>query len=769
MKATKRSWPVLIVSGQFNAENDEGFRLNELLEELEEVQECSVIPSFSYEDALEIFISRADIGTVVVDWDLPEEDTSEEMSPVYFIDKIRKRNRKIPILLLTDRLEIEEIPLEVLKNINGYLWKTADTIEFLSGRIEIHLIEYVKSIYPEFFAAMVKYAEEYKYAWHTPGHMGGEGFLRSPAGVAMYKFFGENIFRADLSVSVPELGSLLNHEGVVGDAEKNSARVFGADLSYYILNGTSNVNQVIWRSQVLKDNIAFVDRNCHKSLNYAMVITGAYPVYMIPRRNKRGIIGPVKLSEFTPEFIRGKIKNNKLIPESLKNNKVKMSALTNSTYDGVCYNVLNIKKQLEKSVENLHFDEAWYAYAKFHPMYKNHFGMADDLLDENHPPIFCSQSTHKLLTAFSQASMLHIKQGGKVKIIHDEFNESYMMHGSTSPQYNLIASLDVATKMMDDNGEIMMHDIIVEAIQLRKKVVSIAKEFLRKNKNEWFFGMWQPKKVEVNGEFKNFEEVETEYLVNNQDVWVMSKKNDWHGFEEMEDDYIMLDPIKLTFTTPGIDDNGIMADEGIPASIISNFLIDKGIVCEKTDYYSFLLLNSLGTTKGKQGTLLAEMLKFKELFDNNTPLSEVFPEMVKAYPEKYENVGLKDHCDEIHKYFRDNNILDMMQQAFQVIPDQAMKPSEAYHEVVKKNVEYIELSEMMNRVPAVMMVPYPPGIPIIMGGEILNEKAAPIFNYLKLRQDFENEFPGYESDIHGVERNERDGKKYFKTMCIKKK
>jgi len=270
---TKHSWPVLIVSGQFNSQNDEGFRLRELVTELEDVQFCSVIPSFSYEDAHEIFVSRADIGAIVVDWDLPSEDADEKTSPEAFIKKVRLRNKKVPVLLLTERMELENIPVDVLKKINGTLWKTADTVKFLSGRVEMHLVEYVKNIYPAFFGMLTKYADEYKYAWHTPGHMGGEGFLRSPAGVAMYKFFGENVFRADLSVSVPELGSLLEHSGVVGDAEKNSAKVFGADYTYYVLNGTSNVNQIIWRSQLVRNDIAFVDRNCHKSLNYAMVIT----------------------------------------------------------------------------------------------------------------------------------------------------------------------------------------------------------------------------------------------------------------------------------------------------------------------------------------------------------------------------------------------------------------------------------------------------------------------------------------------------------------
>lgn len=768
MKITKHSWPIMIVSGQFNAQNDEGFRLRQLKTELEEVQHCSVIPSFSYEDGYEIFRSRSDFGCIVVDWDIPEESSDEKWTPEHFVKLMRKRHQGVPILLLTGRMGMDKIPLEILKGVNDCLWKTADTISFLAGRIEVHLLEYIGKVYPSFFAMLVKYANEYKYAWHTPGHMGGEGFLRSPAGVALYKFFGENMFRSDLSVSVPELGSLLEHSGVVGDAERHSARVFGADRTYYVLNGTSTVNQIIWRSQLVRDDIAFVDRNCHKSLNYAMVITDAFPVYMIPRRNRRGIIGPVRLSEFSPKSIRKKIAENRLIPQKLKSNPVKMSALTNSTYDGVCYNVVTIKKQLEKGVENLHFDEAWYAYACFHPVYRGHYGMTPDEPAAHHPPIFCSQSTHKLLTAFSQASMLHIRNGGRVKVEHDEFNESYMMHGSTSPQYNMIASLDVATRMMEDNGEVMMNDIILEAVQLRKKVAAIEKELKKKNKQDWFFGLWQPRKVSVGGKTVPFEEASDSFLAGNQSPWVFTKRDDWHGFEEMEDDYAMLDPIKLTFTTPGIDDRGRMGEEGIPASVVTNYLIDKGIVCEKTDYYSFLLLNSLGTTKAKQGSLLSALLAFKELYDANAPLDQIFPALVRDHPEPYRGSGLKDHCNGIHRYFKDHGMLEKMQAAFQVIPDQAMKPAEAYHQVVRKNVEFVELDAMIGRTPAVMMVPYPPGIPIMMGGESMNEKARPIFEYLRLRQDFENAFPGYESEIHGVERNERDGKNFFKTLCVKK-
>ncbi|MGE5340003.1 MAG: Orn/Lys/Arg decarboxylase N-terminal domain-containing protein [Candidatus Omnitrophota bacterium] len=756
------SWPVLIVSGQINEKNDEGTRLRELIANLETQQGCSVTLSLTYHDALEVFQSRTDLGAVLVDWDIDEKFMmASKLDGEELIDTMRKRNKTIPIWLLTERLIIEKIPVNVLEKINGYLWKTADTPDYLAGRVRMQVWEYAVKVLPDFFEKLVDYVNEYKYAWHTPGHMGGEGFLRSPAGVAFYKFFGEDVMRADLSISVPELGSLLDHSGPTGDAEKASARTFGADYTYYVLNGTSTANQIIWRSQVCKDEPALVDRNCHKSLNYAMIITEARPTYMKPRRNKLGIIGPVRLSEFGPETESNENGEPSRIGLA---RKVKMSALTNSTYDGVCYNVMEIKRRLEKRAENLHFDEAWYAYAKFHPIYKNHFGMSTADIpcytNIDHPPVFCSQSTHKLLTAFSQASMIHIKNGNEVKIDPDLFNESYMMHGSTSPQYNMIASLDVATKMMADNGEIILEDILIEAIQLRKKVAAI---FNGLKENDWFFHMWQPEKLGVS-------DVSMAELLD-QKTWTMKHNQQWHGFDldknGDEDNYVMLDPIKLTFVCPGIDSDGNLEDETqtpcIPAAVVTNYLIGRGIVCEKTDYYSWLMLNSLGTTKGRQGTLLAELFKFKELYNANTPLVEVFPEMVAQYPQ-YRTVGLKDHCNAIHHYFREYNILDKMNNAFESIPDQVMKPSEAFQNIVQKNVESVRLENIVGRVPAVMIVPYPPGIPIMMGGEKMDRK---VREYLKIRQDFENQFPGYESDIHGVERvTAADGKKYFEIYCI---
>ena len=766
MKMTLADWPVLIVSGDFSAGNNEGHRLRELLEALKTVNDCSVITSASYDDALEIFSSRADTGCVVIDWDLAFEQSGETIPPEKLLDMIRMRNSKIPVLLLTDHLETENLPVNVLNKINDCLWKTADTIEFIAGRIANWVKTYSENTLPEFFEKLVEYSERYKYAWHTPGHLGGQGFLRASAGVAMFKFFGENTFRSDLSISVPELGSLLDHEGAVGDAERNSARVFGADQTYYVLNGTSTVNQIIWRSQVLPGDIALVDRNCHKSLNYAMVITGATPVYMIPRRNARGIIGPVRASEFSAESIKKRITAHPLIKKTQDDLHIRMSALTNSTYDGVCYNtgVILSENSAENMIGNFHFDEAWYAYAHFHPVYAGHYGMA---AKNSIHPIFCSQSTHKLLTAFSQASMLHIRNGATRKIDPVLFNESYMMHGSTSPQYSMIASLDVATGMMDDNGETILGDIIREAIQLRKKIADIDREL--SEKGDWFFSMWQPETIKYNGSQIDFADCPTDYLLNNQEPWILSPEDTWHGFEEIEKNYVMLDPIKLTILTPGIDKNGhLRSDGGIPASIVSNFLIKHNIVCEKTDYYSFLLLNSLGTTKAKQGSLLAALFEFKKLYDNGTMLEDVFPGLVKAHPEVYKGKTLKEHCENMHTYLRDHKLLELMHNAFETIPVPSMLPVEAAAHVVRGNVEMVDVSELHNRTAAVMLVPYPPGIPVMMGGETVSGDAAAIAEYLLAREEFENAFPGYEGDIHGITRERRGNRTVFRTLCIKK-
>lgn len=750
VETVSKNWPVLIFQNSI-----ENYSFSERVAEIFEEKELLLADTLY--DFDNIFHYNQNIAAIV----LNEGENFKET-----VEIVRKRNRKIPIIVLIDS-KSNLLDLASLKEVNAVINIFEDTVNFVRGRVERLIGEYEKSLRTIFFGELKDYTAAHKYAWHTPGHSGGTMFLTSPIGKQLFDFYGENTMRSDLSISVPELGSLLDHEGPVQAAEVNSARVFNATKTYYILNGTSSVNQVIWKGRVTVNELAFVDRNCHKSLNYGMVITEAIPMYMIPRRNKLGIIGPVRLEEFSKNYIDKMVNaNSRLTPEQ-KKQKVKMSALTNSTYDGVCYNVSKIKETLETSIENLHFDEAWYAYAKFHPMYKDHYAMTPSDNVKAHPPIFASQSTHKLLGAFSQASMLHVKDGTTDKVDFAIFNEAYMMYGSTSPQYSMIASLDVSTAMMEFNGKELLDETILNAVRFRKRVANLHKE--AEARGEWFFSLWQPEKIDYEGKLTDIEDVPDEYLVQNQSCWTMNRTNNWHGFENIEDNYVMLDPIKLTVKCPGLTVAGEYEEMGIPANILSNYIINKGVVNEKTDTYSLLFLNAIGTTVSKQEALIEALIAFKKDYDKNTPLVEIFPDLVAQAPEKYGTQGLKDHCQQMHEYIRDSKLLDSLDRAFEIIPEQILTPAEASREVFRENIEHVAIKDAMDRVAGVIVVPYPPGIPVLMGGEKIDEKSKPILDFLLAREEFERVFPGYYSDIHGIHAYEdEDGVRRFHTMVIKK-
>ncbi|MGL5615055.1 MAG: Orn/Lys/Arg decarboxylase N-terminal domain-containing protein [Sarcina sp.] len=768
----KNSWKILIYYIENESEEKER-RLSLIKKSLKEKHNFDFISTSSKKDFLELFYYQQDITAIFIEYYKSEIENFE-----FIIQEIRKKNKNIPIISFSVGRELSLNPNE-FSDLTDFYFLYADSIDFLTGRLVQHSKQYIEKISSPFLKNLIKYSNEYKYAWHTPGHMGGCAFRKNPPGKFFYDFLGENVFRTDLSISVTELGSLLDHNGPIGESEKFAAKVFGADKTFYVLNGTSSSNQIIWRFRVTKNDLTLVDRNCHKSLNHAMIATDAIPNYMIPRRNYLGIIGPVPIEEFTKNSIENHLKSNNLIKKNIDNfsltekkELIKIATLTNSTYDGICYNVSKIKELTKNIIPNLHFDEAWFAYAKFHPIYKNFFAMSEDLVEGDYSTIFASQSTHKLLAAFSQASMLHVKKGKNSKVDDEVLNEAYMMYCSTSPQYNLIASLDVSANMMKFNGEELINDTIIDAIELRKKIVSLYKEESRKG--SWFFDIWQPSKINYLGKLLDFEEVPSEYLAKSQNSWILNRDDYWHGFKDIEEDFVMLDPIKITLKTPGIsptisaNPTEISFDElGIPAVILSEYLTYFGVVAEKVDYYSILILNSIGTTKGKQAALLTGLAQFKKDFDDNLPLDEVFPELVKKYPNSYENIGLKDHCLKMHNYIKDYKLLELMNKSFQTIPKLSVKPSQCSRMLFKGNYEKAYIKDILNKTVAVMIVPYPPGIPIIMGGEKITKESKVILDYLLARETFENEFPGYISDIHGITRVIENGKILFSTIILK--
>jgi len=682
-------------------------------------------------------------------------------SALELIRLVRRRTAGVPILLLMSRTEQGPMPLEFTEEMDGLVWLPEDSPEFIAGRIEAAATRYLDSILPPFFGAMVNFKDTYAYSWHTPGHTGGTAYMKTAVGRTFLNFYGEQMFRSDLSVSVGELGSLNDHSGPVAEAERYAARVYGADQTFFVVGGSSASNCIILHSAVA-DDVVLVDRNCHKSLNYALNMSGSVPVYLMPRRNARGLIGPVPRSEMTPEAIREKVEESPLIIDGRQ--APVLAALTNSTYDGLCYNVETTTAELSKTVPRIHYDEAWYAYARFNPLYEGRYGMHRGERRDDDATVTVTHSTHKCLAALSQASMIHIRSG-KVPVNPSLFNEAFMMHTSTSPQYSLIASTDVSAKMMDDAGEYLTDECLEEAIAFRQVMARLTGQIDARRAGDWWFGVWQPD--EVGG--RPFAAVDPELLRTSSDAWVLKPGAEWHGFGDIEDGYCMLDPIKVTVLTPGLDAAGELEASGIPAPLVSSFLDARGIVVEKTEPYSFLMLFTVGITKGKWGSMIAGLMEFKRAYDDNVPLTVALPALAESYPDAYGDMGLKDLADAMHAEMRSSGLLDTMDDAFTILPDAIMSPRATYSHLVKGDVEKIPIAQMLDRIVAVQLVPYPPGIPIMMPGERVSNDKRAIVDYLLALQTFDARFPGFEHHVHGVEIERDDaGKPLYTTYCLRK-
>ena len=429
-------------------------------------------------------------------------------------------------------------------------------------------------------------------------------FAKAPSGNLFYEFFGENTLRSDVSVSVGQIGSLLDHTGPIAEGERNAARIFGADETLFVVGGTSTANKIIWHGMVSRGDLVLCDRNCHKSILHSLIMTGATPIYLVPSRNGLGIIGPISRDQFAPESIRRQVNASPFAKDT--DGKVRLMVMTNSTYDGLCYNVDAIKQLVGNTVEVLHFDEAWFAYANFHEFYDGYHAISSAQPARSpHAITFATHSTHKLLAALSQASMIHVQHGETQTLDMARFNEAFMMHTSTSPQYGIIASCDVAAAMMEQPaGRALVQETIDEALSFRRAMTSVKTEL----KDSWWFDVWQPESMASKPS-------------SNPTDWQLKPGDKWHGFEGLAANHVRVDPIKVTILTPGLSADGTMQDFGIPAGIVTKFLSSRRIEIEKTGLYSFLVLFSMGITKGKWSTLVTELLNFKDLYDANAPLS----------------------------------------------------------------------------------------------------------------------------------------------------
>ncbi|OIP12877.1 MAG: lysine decarboxylase [Betaproteobacteria bacterium CG2_30_59_46] len=742
-------FPVVIIDEDFRSENASGIGVRVLVKAIEE-EGLEVLGATSYGDLTSFAQQQSRASTFILSIDDEEFSTPELAQQAVdqiraFVVEIRRRNADIPIFLYGETRTSRHIPNDVLKELHGFIHMFEDTPEFIARYVVREAKDYLDSLAPPFFRALTHYAGDGSYSWHCPGHSGGVAFLKSPVGQMFHQFFGENMLRADVCNAVDELGQLLDHTGPVAASERNAARIFNADHLFFVTNGTSTSNKMVWHSTVAPGDVVVVDRNCHKSILHAIIMTGAVPVFLTPTRNHYGIIGPIPLEEFKPENIRKKIEANPFARGVTT--KPRVLTLTQSTYDGIIYNVETLKEMLDGEIDTLHFDEAWLPHATFHDFYQGMHAIGKDRPRCKDSMIFSTQSTHKMLAGLSQASQILVQDSETRKLDRDIFNEAYLMHTSTSPQYAIIASCDVAAAMMEPpGGTALVEESILEALDFRRAMRKVDEEF----GDSWWFKVWGPEHLAEEG-------------IGERDDWMLRQGERWHGFGNLAPGFNMLDPIKSTVITPGLDVDGDFAGSGIPAAIVTKYLAEHGVIVEKTSLYSFFIMFTIGITKGRWNTMLTALQQFKDDYDRNQPLWRALPEFVAKHP-RYERMGLKELSDNIHGFYKANDVARLTTEMYLSDMVPAMKPTDAFARMAHREIDRVEIDDLAERVTSVLLTPYPPGIPLLIPGERFNET---IVRYLKFAREFNEKFPGFETDIHGLVKEELNGKSRYYVDCVR--
>ncbi|GAB5604349.1 Orn/Lys/Arg family decarboxylase [Sideroxyarcus sp. TK5] len=747
----KFRFPIIIIDEDFRSENASGLGIRALADAIEK-EGMEVLGVTSYGDLTSFAQQQSRASAFLLSIDDEEfgagskEETESALKTLRaFVAELRFRNADIPIYLYGETRTSRHIPNDVLRELHGFIHMHEDTPEFVARHIIREAKSYLDSLAPPFFRALLDYAQDGSYSWHCPGHSGGVAFLKSPVGQMFHQFFGENMLRADVCNAVDELGQLLDHTGPVAASERNAARIFNSDHLFFVTNGTSTSNKIVWHSTVAPDDIVVVDRNCHKSILHSIMMTGAVPVFLTPTRNNFGIIGPIPKSEFDPASIQKKIDANPFIKDKKK--KPRILTITQSTYDGVIYNVETLKEMLDGRIDTLHFDEAWLPHAAFHDFYKSMHAIGRGRPRAKESMIFATQSTHKLLAGLSQASQILVRESETRKLNNHVFNEAYLMHTSTSPQYSIIASCDVAAAMMEPpGGTALVEESIAEALDFRRAMRKVDEEY----GEDWWFKVWGPQNIAEEG-------------IGERDDWMLNPDDKWHGFGKLAAGFNMLDPIKATVITPGLDVDGDFADSGIPAAMVTKYLSEHGVIVEKCGLYSFFIMFTIGITKGRWNTLLTALQQFKDDYDKNAPIWRILPEFAAKFPQ-YERTGLRDLCQQIHDTYKANNVAKMTTEMYLSDMQPAMKPSDAFAKMAHDEIERVPVDELEGRITAVLLTPYPPGIPLLIPGERFNKT---IVDYLKFAREFNKRFPGFETDIHGLVSDRVNGERIYYVDCVK--
>ncbi|MDF7680130.1 ornithine decarboxylase SpeF [Enterobacteriaceae bacterium ESL0689] len=671
------------------------------------------------------------------------------------LDEIIATGYDIPVFIATENED--NVPRAYLSRISGVFEHNKNRTTLYGRQLETAASHYETHLRPPFFGALVDYVNKGNSEFDCPGHQGGEFYRRHPAGNQFVEFFGETLFRSDLCNADVAMGDLLIHEGAPCLAQQHAAKVFNADKTYFVLNGTSASNKVVLNALLTPGDLVLFDRNNHKSNHHgALLQAGATPVYLETARNPYGFIGGIDAHCFEERYLRELV--NEVAPKRKNDARpFRLAVIQLGTYDGTIYNARQVVDKIGHLCDYILFDSAWVGYEQFIPMMAECSPLLLEL-NENDPGILVTQSVHKQQAGFSQTSQIHKKdrhiKGQPRYVPHKRLNNAFMMHASTSPFYPLFAALDVNAKMHDGvSGRNMWRDCVTNVINARKLILE----------NCHHIRPFVPEMV--NG--KRWQDYPTEEIASSLRFFDFVPGEHWHAFEGYSEHQYFVDPCKLLLTTPGIDArNGEYEAFGVPATILANFLRENGVIPEKCDLNSILFLMTPAEDMAKLQQLVALLVRFEKLLDDDALLADVLPSIYQQHQDRYAGYTLRQLCQEMHDIYARNNVKQLQKEMFRKahFPGVRMLPQEANYAYLRGEVELVRLDDAEGRIAAEGALPYPPGVLCVVPGEVWGGS---VLHYFKALEESINQLPGFAPELQGVYIQEHNGQKQVWCYVIK--
>jgi arginine decarboxylase len=721
------------------------------------IYEIVVVPSF--EDALIAVLFNFNLQACVIRYGFPLkseyqldilrqllegledpglEDLPESERGCLLGTKIAQLRPELDLYLVT-QVSAEEIAGKLCQYFHRVFYREDREIHF-------SLLRGVEERYQSpFFSALREYSKQPTGVFHALPISRGKSIIKSNWIQDMIHFYGLGIFLAETSATSGGLDSLLEPVGPIKVAQELAARAWGSKRTFFATNGTSTCNKIVVQALVEPGDIVLVDRNCHKSHHYGMVLTGAHVAYLDSYPlNEYSMYGAVPLKDIKRTLLSCR--------RSGKLNRVKMLLLTNCTFDGIVYDVERVMEECLAIKPDLIFlwDEAWFAFAAFHPIYRRRTGMAaaarlrerfrdpeyrkryaefkeafgdtdpDDSEkwlstrlvpdpDKARIRVYVTQSTHKTLTALRQGSMIHVYDQDFKHKAQEAFHEAYMTHTSTSPNYQILASLDVGRRQVELEGYELVQKQMDHAMALREMVA--AHPLLSKYFRFLVTGDLIPREYRPAG---------IEAYFNLEQRWARM-------VEAWNTDEFVVDPTRLTLY---IGPTGVDGD-----TFKHEYLMEKyGIQINKTSRNTVLFITNIGTTRSSVAYLIEILVKIaKELDDRHEDMS---PAELRLHEQKVESLTKKlpplPDFSCFHSFFReaDGGLTPEgdIRKAYFMAYDESLCRYVTLHELHKHVAAGREIVSSM------FVIPYPPGFPILVPGQVISKEILAFMEALDTRE-----------------------------------